>query len=65
MDTEKEGLTESMSMRNVKYVNLLKYFTYILRMRHANEEQLQLLYHLWTTLRLGVTNTDYSVKDEL
>jgi len=46
MDTEKGVLTESMNMRNVKYVNLLKCFTYILRKRHANEEQLQLLYHL-------------------
>jgi hypothetical protein len=46
VDKEKEGLTESMKFRNVKYVNLRKYFTYTLRMRHANKEQLQLLYHL-------------------
>ena len=46
MDTEKEVLTESMNVRNMKYVNLLKCFTYILRMRHANEEQLHLLYDL-------------------
>jgi hypothetical protein len=40
VDTEKEGLTERMNLRNVKSVNMWKCFTYLLRMRHANKEQL-------------------------